>query len=178
MMIRMNNEIYEVVEFLHVKPGKGQAFVRTKLKGVTTGKVIDKTFPAGSSFEDVRVEKRPYQFIYQEDDNTYVFMDMETYEQIPIRKDLIQGVEFLTEGLECTVSTDASNDRVLKVELPNVVELEVEYTEPGVKGDTVSNTLKPARLVNGVEIKVPLFIKIGDVVKVDTGTKQYLGRAK
>ncbi len=178
LMIRLNNEIYEVIDFLHVKPGKGQAFVRTKLKGVTSGKVVDKTFPAGSSFEDVPVVKKNYQYLYQEDDNTYVFMDMETYDQIPVRKEQISAPEFLTEGLECLVLFDASTDRVLKVELPKTVDLEVEYTEPGIKGDTVSNTTKPARLVNGIEIKVPLFINIGDVVTVDTTTKKYLGRAK
>ncbi len=177
LMIRLQNDVYEVIDFLHVKPGKGQAFVRTKLKSVTTGKVIDKTFSVGTTIEDVQVEHRPYQYIYQDGDN-YVFMHMQTYEQIPIPKEQIEGVEFLKEGMECDVIVDADNEKILKVQLPQFAILEVTYTEPGVRGDTVTNVMKPATLETGAQIKVPLFINIGDKVKVNTRTGEYVERAK
>ena len=177
MMIRLNDDIYEVIEFLHVKPGKGQAFVRTKLKGVQSGKVINKTFSTGANIDEVRVERKPFQYIYAEDENSLVFMDMETYDQLPVSKHLIRGVEFLVEETICDLYLDDAG-RVLKVELPKFVVLEVTYTEPGIRGDTVSNVTKPAKVSTGVEVKVPLFINIGDKIKIDTATGSYSGRQK
>ncbi len=178
LTIILNNDLYTVVEFLHVKPGKGSAFVRTKLKGVTNGKTIDYTFPSGQKIEVARVERRPYQYLYK-DDMGYTFMHNETYEQITLQEDLIDGVEFLKEGETVEIVFHSDTETPLFCELPQNVVLEVTYTEPGVKGDTASsNALKPATLETGVEIKVPLFVKIGDKIKVDTRTKSYLERAK
>lgn len=177
MMIRLPDDIYEVIEFLHVKPGKGQAFVRTKLKGVTTEKVIDKTFPAGSEIEEVRVERHPYQFLY-EDGEMLVFMHPETYDQIMVTRNLINKPEFLTENAICDLMIEANTGKVLKVILPRVIEVEVTYTEPGVRGDTVSNVMKPATISTGAQVKVPLFINVGDWIKIDTTTGEYIERVK
>ncbi len=178
LTIIFNNELYKIVEFLHVKPGKGGAFVRTKLKGITNGKTFDYTFQSGAKIDIARVERRPFSYLYK-DDSGFVFMHNETYEQVSIQKELIEGVEFLKESQYVEIVFDADSETPLFCELPNSVVLEVTYTEPGLKGDTASSTtLKPATLETGVEIKVPLFIKIGEKIKVDTRDKTYIERAK
>lgn len=178
MTIHFNNDLYKVVWFLHVKPGKGGAFVRTKLKGISNGKTIDHTFNGGAKIEEARVERRQYQYLYK-DDMGYNFMNAETYEQIPIQEDLIEGFEFLKEEQEVDIVFDADTETPLFCELPQYVILEVTYTEPGLKGDTSSSTaLKVATLETGVDIKVPLFIKIGEKIKVDVTNKSYSERAK
>ncbi|MDX1684507.1 MAG: elongation factor P [Saprospiraceae bacterium] len=177
LCINFNNDIYSVVEFLHVKPGKGAAFVRTKLKSMTTGKVIEHTFPAGHKIDDVRVERRAFQFLYK-DDMGFHFMDTETFEQIMINKDLIDNAELMKENLVVDVLFDAENNKPLTVELPQYIELEITYTEPGVKGDTATNTLKPAKVETGAEVRVPLFINEGDVIKVDSQNGNYVERIK
>lgn len=177
MVIKFNHDLYSVVEFLHVKPGKGAAFVRTKLKSINTGKVLENTFPSGHKIEPVRVERHKYSFVYQDGDD-YNFMNQENFEQMPIPGKLIDAKEFLSEGLECEVMVNADEDQILYVDLPNFVEAEVTYTEPGLKGDTVSNTFKPATLSTGATVKVPLFINIGDKLKIDTRTKAYVERVK
>ncbi len=177
LMIRFKNDIFTVVEFLHVKPGKGGAFVRTKLKSMSTGQVLEHTFKSGEKLDQVRVERRGYQYLYNEG-NLYHFMNSETFEQIPVEAHQIENKEFLQENAQCELLFDADNEAILSVDLPNFVEVEVTYTEPGIKGDTVSNTTKPAKIDTGGEIKVPLFIDIGDRVKVDTRTGEYVERIK
>ena len=177
LCIDFNNDIYYVVEFQHVKPGKGNAFVRTKLKSLTTGKVIDNTFPAGHKINDVRVERRRYQYLYN-DDMGYHFMNNETFEQVNINGDMIENKELMKEGLEVEILVHADTETPLSVELPQYVILEVTYTEPGIKGDTATNTLKPATMETGAEVRVPLFIEQGEKIKVDTKTSSYVERAK
>ncbi len=177
LTIVLNGELYRIIEFLHVKPGKGSAFVRTKLKGITNGKVIQHTFPAGSRIEIASVEARPHQFLYK-DDMGYHFMNMNTYEQISLPEEQIDGYEFLKEGENVMIIFHADTETPLYAEVPQHVILEVTYTEPGVKGDTATNALKPATLETGTTIKVPLFIKKGDKIKVDTRKKVYIERAK
>lgn len=177
MCIDMDSQYYYVVEFLHVKPGKGPAFVRTKLKNVVNGRVIDRTFSSGTKLDEVRIERRPYQYLYQEDMG-YIFMNNETYEQIPIAKELITGVDFLKEGMEVEVVSHADSETVLFAELPISVNLLVTYTEPGLKGDTATNASKPATLETGAEIRVPLFINEGEMIKVDTRNGSYQERVK
>ena len=175
--IRMDGKLYFVIEFLHVKPGKGNTFMRTKLKDVVNGYVLERRFNIGEKLEDVRVERRPYQFLYKEGED-YIFMNNETFDQAPIAKDLITGVNFLKEGMEVEVVFDASTETVLYAELPTKVVLQISYTEPGLKGDTATNTLKPATLETGAEIRVPLFITEGEYVEVDTRDGSYVGRVK
>ncbi|GHV12167.1 elongation factor P [Bacteroidia bacterium] len=177
MCIDMDGQYYYIVEFLHVKPGKGPAFVRTKLKNVTTGRVIDKTWNSGVKVDEVRIERRPYQFLYA-DDMGYNFMNQETYEQISIAKDNINGVDFLKEGDIAEVVIHADSDTVLFVELPAHVILTITYTEPGIKGDTATNATKPATLETGATVRVPLFINEGEKIEVDTRDGSYIGRAK
>lgn len=177
LMIRFNHDIYEVVEFLHVKPGKGAAFVRTKIKSVTTGKVLDNTFPSGAKLDTVRVERRKYQYLYPEGD-AYVFMNTETFEQINVQRHQIEAVEFLVEGMECELVIDADNEIILSVSIPNFVVMEITYTEPGVRGDTATNTLKPATVECGAEVKVPLFVDTGERIKIDTRNGSYVERVK
>ena len=177
LCIKLNSDIYKVIEFLHVKPGKGPAFVRTKIKSVTTGKVIDKTFPSGHKIDDVRVENRKYQFLYSEGD-TYHFMNNEDYNQIEVGKNQIESVKFLKEGLLVTIIINTENSNVLSVEMPQNVILEVSSSEPGVKGNTATNATKPAKLETGAEINVPLFINEGDKIKVDTEKGVYIERIK
>jgi elongation factor P len=177
MCINHSNGLWIIVEFLHVKPGKGAAFVRTKLKNLTTGKVVDHTFNAGHKIDPVRIETRNYQFLYN-DDMGYHFMNNETYEQIAIEKHLINAPQFLKDGLVCIVQFHADEERPLTVELPSHIEAEITYTEPGLKGDTATNTLKPATIDTGVEVRVPLFIDTGDWIKVDTRTGEYSERLK
>ena len=154
--IRLDGQLYFCVEFLHVKPGKGNTFMRTKLKNVVDGRVLERRFNIGEKLEDVRVEHRPYQFLYTEGGDD-IFMNQETYEQIPISKDLVTGAAFMKEGDVLDVVSDASTDTVLYAEMPIKVTLEITYTEPGIKGDTATNTLKPATVETGAEVRVPLF---------------------
>ena len=177
MMIRFNHDIVEIVEFLHVKPGKGPAFVRTKLKSVTSGRVLDNTFPSGSKLDEVRVEHRKYQFLYK-DGTDYVFQDTENWEQVNSPEHVINAPEFLDEGMECEVTFNADDELIMSVVIPTHVVQEITYSEPGLKGDTATNTLKPATLANGVEIRVPLFVNVGDRVKIDTRDKSYIERVK
>jgi elongation factor P len=177
LMIRFNNDIYEIIEFLHVKPGKGGAFVRTKLKSVTTGKVLENTFPSGAKIDPVRVERRKFQYLYPEGDQ-YVFMNNETFDQINIDPHLVDSREFLMEGMECELVMDAENERVLAAYVPTFVTMTITYTEPGIKGDTATNALKPATVESGAEIKVPLFIDTGEKIKIDTREKKYVERVK
>jgi elongation factor P len=173
----MDGGYYFIVEFLHVKPGKGPAFVRTKLKSVTTGRVIDKTWNSGVKVEEVRIERRPYQFLYK-DEEGYNFMHPETFEQVSMHGDAIEGVRFLKDGDMVEAMVHAESDTILTCELPAHVILEVTYTEPGIKGDTATNTLKAATVETGAEVRVPLFINVGERIEVDTRTGSYIGRAK
>lgn len=172
-----NNDIYSVIEFLHVKPGKGPAFVRTKLKSLTNGRVVDNTFPAGHKITEVRVERRKYQFLYN-DDMGFHFMNNETYDQTMIPEDLIENPGLLKEGSNVDILFHAGNETPLTLDMPQYVEMDITYTEPGVKGDTATNTLKPAKVETGAEIRVPLFINIGDRIKIDTRTNSYVERVK
>ncbi|GAT63275.1 elongation factor P [Paludibacter jiangxiensis] len=177
MCLDMEGQFYFIVEFLHVKPGKGPAFVRTKLKNVQTGRVIDKTFNSGVKVDEVRIERRPYQYLYQ-DDMGYNFMNNETFEQISIQKSLINGVDFLKEGESVEVVTHAESETVLYADVATHVVLQITYTEPGLKGDTATNTLKPATVETGATVRVPLFIETGEKIKVDTRDGSYVERAK
>jgi elongation factor P len=177
LCIEFKNDLYFVVEFLHVKPGKGAAFVRTKLKSLTSGKVIDNTFSAGHKIDTVRIERRKYQYLYK-DDMGYHFMNMETYNQIPIDDKLIDNADLMKEGDSIDVLFHSEKDMPLTVELPAHVTLEITYTEPGVKGNTATNVTKPATVETGAIINVPLFINEGDSIKVDTRTRSYLERVK
>lgn len=177
LVIEFNHDLFTIVEFQHVKPGKGPAFVRTKLKSLTTGRVIDNTFTAGHKVNTARVERRPYQFLYK-DDMGYHFMDSNTFEQIPVQKELINAPQFLKDGQEVEVVFHAEVEKVLGVELPQHVILQVTYTEPGLKGDTATNTTKPAELETGATIQVPLFIDQDEVIKVNTQTNSYVERVK
>ena len=175
--IRLDNRLYFCIEFLHVKPGKGNTFMRTKLKDVVDGRVLERRFNIGEKLEDVRVERRPYQFLYAEGDDN-IFMNQETYEQIPIAKDLVTGVEFMKEGDTVEVVSDASTETVLFAEMPVKTVLKITYTEPGLKGDTATNTLKPATVETGATVRVPLFINEGELIEVDTRDGSYVGRVK
>src|SRR5574344_1326961 len=156
LCIDFNNEIWSVVEFQHVKPGKGAAFVRTKLKNLRNGRVLENTFPAGNKIEIVRVERRPYQFLYKEDETTYCFMHNETYEQLAIDAALINNPGLLKEGQNVEINYHVNTESPLTCELPTYVDLVVTYTEPGVKGDTATNARKRATVETGAEVMVPL----------------------
>ena len=175
--IRMDNAIWVCIDFQHVKPGKGNTVMRTKLKNVTDGRVLERTFQVGFKLEDVRIEHRPYQYLYQEGED-YIFMNQETYDQAPIAKDLITGVDFMKEGDIVEVVSDTTDGTVLYAEMPVKTNLRVTHSEPGIKGDTATNSTKPATLETGVEIRVPLFINEGDLVQVDTRDGSYLSRVK
>ncbi|KXK37736.1 MAG: elongation factor P [Saprospiraceae bacterium] len=177
LCINYNGDIYSVVEFLHVKPGKGNAFVRTKLKSLTTGKVIENTFPAGHKIDDVRVERRKFQYLYT-DEGGFHFMDNETYDQVALDEAMIDSPQFLKEGSEIEILFHAEKNTPLTAEMPSNIILEVTYTEPGVRGDTATNVTKPATVETGAEVKVPIFINQGDKIKVDTRTGAYLERVK
>lgn len=177
LCLNFNNDLFQIIEFQHVKPGKGNAFVRTKLKSITSGKVIDHTFPAGHSIDPVRVERRAFQYLY-EDEFSYHFMNNETYEQVAVNKEMVDYAQFMKEGMTVDILFHAAEERALVVELPQNVILEITYTEPGVKGDTATNASKPATVETGAEVRVPLFINQGDLVKIDTATGNYLERVK
>ena len=178
LYIEFNDDIYTVVQFQHVKPGKGGAFVRTKLKSLTSGKVIENTFSAGHKINVTRVERRPYQFLYS-DESGFTLMHNETFEQILIQPEMIENPDLMKEGQEVQVVFHADSETVLSVELPPFVALEVTYTEPGVKGDTSSGTaLKHATLETGASVMVPIFINTGEKIKIDTRDRSYSERIK
>ena len=177
LCLEYNNGLYSIIEFQHVKPGKGPAFVRTKLRNLSTGKVLENTFTAGHKITTARIERRPHQFLYK-DDMGYHFMDSNTFEQISLEEGLIQGYKFLKDGQEVEVIFHAETESVLNCELPPFVELVITYTEPGLKGDTATNATKPATLETGTEIQVPLFINQDEKIKVDTRTGSYSERVK
>ncbi len=177
LCFRYNNDLVTIIEFLHVKPGKGPAFVRTKLKSLNTGKSYDVTFNSGVKIDVVRVERRNYQFLFK-DELGYHFMNTDDYEQVFVNEFQINSPQFLKDGNEAEITFDTDEDRVISVELKPFVELEITYTEPGIKGDTVNNTLKRATVETGAEVRVPLFINIGDKVKIDTRTGDYMERIK
>ena len=177
LVIEFNDDLYSIVQFQHVKPGKGPAFVRTKLKNIKTGRVIDNTFSSGTKINLARVERRPYQYLYQ-DEIGYYFMHLETYEQIHVSESLIDNHAFLKEGQNVEVVVHADTENVLSVDLPPFVIMEVTYTEPGLRGDTATNTLKQAQIETGAKVMVPLFVNNGDRIKVDTRDGSYVERAK
>ena len=167
LCIEYNNDLWSIVEFQHVKPGKGPAFVRTKLRNLRTGRVLENTFTAGVKIDLARVERRPYQFLYKEGD-MYNFMHAETFEQIAIEESMISNPGLLKEGQTVEMMYHTQSETPLTCEMPAFVELQVTYTEPGVKGDTATNALKRAVVETGVEVMVPLFINEGERIKVDT----------
>lgn len=177
LCINFKNDIYKIVEFLHVKPGKGPAFVRTKLKSLTTGKVIENTFSAGHKIDDIRVESRPYQFLYK-DDAFYHFMQTDDYTQIRLTESILDYPGLMKEGEVVTVVMNAENAMPLSVEMPPNVILEVTHTEPGVRGNTATNATKPAMVETGAEINVPLFINEGDKIRIETDGGTYKERVK
>ncbi len=171
----MDGQVMQVIEFQHVKPGKGAAFVRTKLRNVITGAVVEKTFSPTDKYNDARIDRREMQYLYNDGD-LYYFMDQETFEQEPIGKDLIgDNFKFVKEEMICKVLSYKGN--VFGVEPPNFVELQVTQTDPGFKGDTATNATKPATLETGAEIRVPLFIDEGEMIRIDTRTGEYMERA-
>ncbi len=171
----MDGNVVAIVEFQHVKPGKGAAFVRTKIRNVITGAVTEKTFNPTEKFPTAFVERKDMEYLYSDGD-LYYFMDNETYEQIPINKNVLgDNFKFVKENMTCKVLSYKGN--VFGVEPPNFVELEVTHTEPGVKGDTATNVTKPAEVETGAEVKVPLFINEGDKIRIDTRTGEYMERA-
>ena len=176
MVLNIDGQLWAVVEFQHVKPGKGPAFVRTKLKNVESNKTVDKTFNAGTKVETATVDRRSMQYLYN-DGSSYVFMDVQSYEQLEISPEILGGAaNFLLEQQEVVVATNEG--RVLFVELPASVELVVSFTEPGLAGDSATGRTKPATLETGHEIQVPLFINQGEKIKVDTRDSSYMGRVK
>jgi len=177
LCIIFNHDTYKIIEFQHVKPGKGPAFVRTKLKSLTSGKVVDNTFSAGHKIEEVRVETRKYQYLYPEGD-MYHFMNVVDYNQIMLPKETIDSVDLLKEGEVVTVIVRASDEIPLAVDMPASVVLEVTHTEPGVKGNTATNATKPATVETGARVNVPLFINEGDLIKVETEKGSYMERVK
>ncbi|MDX2431623.1 MAG: elongation factor P [Bacteroides sp.] len=178
LCLEYNNDLYTIVQFQHVKPGKGPAFVRTKMKSLTTGKVIENTFNAGVKINTARVERRPHQFLYK-DDMGANFMHLETFEQISIEEEMIENVDLMKEGQSVEIVVHADTETPLSVDLPPFVELEITYTEPGEKGNTASTSAqKPADLETGAKIMVPLFINTGEKIKVDTRDRSYSERVK
>lgn len=177
MVIEYNNDLYTIVQFQHVKPGKGPAFVRTKLKNVTTGKVLENTFNSGVKVNVARVERRPHQYLYR-DDMGYHLMHIETFEQITVPESLLENSDLLKEGDTVEVVVHADTENVLLVDLPVNVVMEVTYTEPGLRGDTATNTLKRATIESGSTIMVPLFVNVGDKIRVDTRDRSYVERVK
>ena len=175
LCIRYNNDIYKIVEFLHVKPGKGPAFVRTKLKSVSTGKVIDNTFSAGHKIDAIRIETSKYQFLYNDTENFH-FMNNDDFNQIAIDPKLLDNSGFLKEGEIVNISINSEDQIPLSVDMPSNVILKVIQTEPGVKGNTATNALKPAIVETGAKVKVPLFINEGDNIKIDCSKGTYLER--
>lgn len=178
LCLEYNNDLYTIVQFQHVKPGKGPAFVRTKMKSLTSGKVIENTFSSGVKVTTARVERRPYQFLYT-DDLGLNFMHLETFEQISIQIEMIENADLMKEGQSVEIVVHADTETPLTVDLPAFVELQITYTEPGEKGNTASTSAqKPAELETGAKIMVPLFINTDEVIKVDTRDRSYSERVK
>jgi len=177
LCIEFSNDIYKVVEFLHVKPGKGPAFVRTKLKSITNGKVVDNTFSAGHKIEEVKVITRKFQYLY-DDDNGFHFMNNDDFSQIYINKDLIENSQFMKAGEEVTIILKESDETPLSAEIPPTVILEVVEAEPGVKGNTATNAMKNAIVETGARVLVPLFIDAGEKIKINTEDGSYIERIK
>ncbi len=177
LVIDFNGDLFTIVEFQHVKPGKGGAFVRTKLKNVKTGKVIPHTFNAGVKIDIQRVERRPFQFLYK-DGTEYHFMNMQNFEQTFIDENLINAPQFLKEGQEVEILYHADTESPLTCELPAYVEMKITYTEPGEKGNTATNAMKDATVETGAIVRVPLFINNGETIKVDTRSGEYSERVK
>jgi elongation factor P len=178
MCIEYNGQLYFIVQFQHVKPGKGPAFVRTKLKNVSTGKVIENTFSSGVKINEQRVEHRPHQYLYT-DESGLIFMNLETFEQVSVNEELVENADLLKEGQEVDVVYHVDTESPLFVTLPPFIVFEVTYTEPGVRGDTSStNSLKQATVETGATIMVPLFVNQGDKIKVDTRDRSYSERVK
>ncbi len=173
--LKWNNDIWTIVEFMHVKPGKGGAFVRSKLKNVKTGRVLDKTWRAGEKMEEVRVERRKHQYLYKDDLGAH-FMDMDTYEQVTLREDAVEGLQFLKEGGDINILFEASTNKPLTTEISKSVELVIAQTDPGLKGDTATGATKPATLESGAVVNVPLFLNEGDTIRVNTDTGDYVTR--
>jgi len=177
LCLEMNNDIFSIVEFQHVKPGKGAAFVRTKMKSLRTGKTLEKTFNAGEKVTTARVEKRAHQFLYK-DDLGYNFIDTDNFEQISLQERLIERSNLLKDGQLVDILVHAEHEIPLSVELPPFVELMITYTEPGIKGDTATNALKPATVETGATVMVPLFVEQDTLIKVDTRDGSYSERVK
>ena len=177
LCIKYNNDIYKIIEFLHVKPGKGPAFVRTKLKSLTNGKVLDNTFSAGHKIDEVRVDTHTFQYLYAEGDQFH-FMNNESFEQITLDKKVLDAPDLLKEGTNVMIQINAETEAPLSVDMPASIVLEVTYAEPGVKGNTATNATKPATVETGATVNVPLFINEGDKIKIDTATGNYMERVK
>jgi elongation factor P len=174
LTIEIDGDLYTVVEFMHVKPGKGSAFVRSKLKNIRTGYSVERTFNANEKVENARIDYREMQYLYKTDDD-YTFMDTENYEQLTIpASKMFDAPKYLKENMNCEIQIYQSE--ILGVQLPNTVELEVTETDPGFKGDTATGGSKPATLETGTIVNVPFFVEVGDVLSVDTRTNQYLKR--
>lgn len=177
LCIEFNHDIYQFVEFQHVKPGKGNAFVRCRMKSLRTGRVLEHTFPAGHDITTARVIRKPHQFLYT-DSNGFNFMDQETFDQISLDGKLIENNDLLKEGDVCEIIIHEETGQILGCELPAHVALLITYSEPGVRGDTATNASKPATLETGAVVNVPLFVEQGEKIKVDTRTRQYVERVK
>ena len=177
LCIDFNNGLWSIVEFQHVKPGKGGAFVRTKLKNLRDGRVLENTFIAGVKIDIVRIERRPHQYLYNDGDS-YYFMSSDNFEQVSVEKKLLEAADLLKEGQTVDLIFHSESETVLQCEMPTTVTLEVTYTEPGEKGNTATNTLKEATVETGATVRVPLFINAGEKIKVDTRTYRYAERAK
>jgi elongation factor P len=177
LCIKYNHDIFKIIEFLHVKPGKGPAFVRTKMKSVTNGKVIDNTFSAGHKIEEVRVETHKFQYLYN-DGETFHFMNTADYSQIELQKSVLDSPDLMKEGEVVTVLINTEDNAPLSVDLPASVILKIISTEPGIKGNTATNATKPAVVETGATVMVPLFINEGDMIKVETTKGTYKERIK
>ncbi|GAA4420407.1 elongation factor P [Nibrella viscosa] len=177
LVLNFNNDLFQIIEFQHVKPGKGAAFVRTKLKSLTSGKVLDNTFNSGVTIYPVRVERRKYQYLYK-DEAGYNFMDNDTFDQVNLDEKLIEGADLMKEGQEVEILINAETETPLTCELPPFVELEVTYAEPGLRGDTANSPKKRVEVETGAKIMVPLFIEQGEKIRVDTRTYDYVERVK
>ena len=178
LCIEHNGDLYVIVEFQHVKPGKGPAFVRTRIRNLKTGRTLENTFTAGVKIDIARVERRPYQFLYKEGDDVYNFMHADTFEQLAVQESLISNPGLLKEGQSVEIMYHTDSETPLTCEMPPFVDLEVTYTEPGVKGDTATNAAKKAIVETGAEVSVPLFIETGEKIRVDTRTNKYAERVK
>ena len=177
LCIKFNDKLYQIIEFQHVKPGKGPAFVRTKMRQIETGKVLDNTFSAGHKIEEVRVETHTFQYLYAEGEDFH-FMNTESFEQITLNKKVLDNPGLLKEGTNVMVQINSETDAPLSVDMPASIVLEVTYAEPGVKGNTATNATKSATVETGATVNVPLFINEGDKIKIDTASGSYMERVK